>query len=84
MAINRRTFLKTIATGLVGAALDLRIDQILTETASLKDSDFVTYCYSTMNLWVNNPAQCAVIENIAVPGFTKTDTTPIGTIGGRV
>jgi len=80
--MNRRSFLKSLAVGLTGAALDLRIDQILTETASLKDADFVTYVYHTVNLWVSNPASCAVIENIAVPDFTKTDTTPIGKIGG--
>lgn len=79
--MNRRAFLKAVAVGLTGAALDLRIDQILEETKDKSDADFVTYVTITMNLWVSNPAQCAVIENIAIPDFTETDTTPIGPIG---
>lgn len=79
MALNRRAFLKSIAVGLVGAALDLRIDQILEETKDKSDADFVTYVTITMNLWVSNPAKCAVITNIADP--TVTETTPIGKIG---
>jgi len=79
--MNRRSFLKSLAVGLTGAALDLRIDQILTETASLKDADFVTYVYHTVNLWVSNPASCAVITNIADPTVTETPPIPIGKIG---
>lgn len=69
MAINRRAFLKSIAVGLVGAALDTRIDQILQETTNLTDGDFITYITASMNLWVSNPAQSAVITDIGVPSI---------------
>ena len=72
MAINRRAFLKSIAVGLVGAALDTRIDQILQDTTNLTDGDFISYVTTSMNLWILNPAKCAVIENIAVPTDTET------------
>lgn len=78
--INRRAFLKALAVGLTGAALDLRIDQILQETVKLTNADFVTYVYHTMNLWVTNPASCAVITDIATPDLIRTVTTPIGPI----
>jgi hypothetical protein len=81
MAINRRAFLKSIAVGLVGAALDTRIDQILQDTVNLTDGDFITYVTTSMNLWISNPASCAVIDNIAVPDFIETETKPIGPIG---
>jgi len=74
--MNRRAFLKSIAVGLTGLALDTRIDQILTETASLKDADFITYVTITMNLWVTNPAHSVVITNIADP--TVTEILPLG------
>lgn len=81
--MNRRAFLKSIAVGLMGLALDTRIDEILKETVSMKDADFVTYCYHTMNLWVSNPASCVRIDNIEIPTVTETKpiVEPIGTIG---
>jgi len=83
MAINRRAFLKSIAVGLVGVALDTRIDQILQETTNLTDGDFIAYVTVSMNLWISNPVSCAVITNIVDPTVTETKPIeePIGKIG---
>jgi hypothetical protein len=66
--MNRREFLKGLfATGaLVAANPTIAIEQFLTETSKMSDVDFVTYLKYTMQLFVMNPAQCAIITNIGV------------------
>lgn len=67
--MNRRAFLKSLvtaaATVAVGVDIDNTVERLLQETATLPDVEFVAYIQVTMNLWVSNPARCAVITNIA-------------------
>lgn len=65
--LNRRDFLKSLFA--IGALTTLKpvdevIEEILNETESLYDNEFITYIHFTMNLYVHNPSKSAIITGI--------------------
>lgn len=67
--MNRREFINRLFTAGTLTALnpEIAIDQFLIETEKLSDVDFIDYVHYTMNLYVNNPAQCAIFIDIEEP-----------------
>ncbi len=65
MAIDRRTFLKSLFTAAI--ASQVNIDTILRETAHLPDADFITYVTFSVRMWIDNPRYCGIITDIAEP-----------------
>lgn len=64
--MNRRQFLQSLFA--VGALTALEpekaIEQFLTETELMTDNEFVAYFNYSMNMWITNPRNCAIITNI--------------------
>jgi hypothetical protein len=68
--LNRRAFLKSLVTAAATVAVNIDnvdevVERLLQETARLHDVEFVAYIQVTMQMWVSNPAHCAVITNIS-------------------
>jgi len=64
--MDRRSFLKSVLSASIASTvkLDSLVENLLLDTAKLTDSEFVTYIIFSMNMYVNNPAHCAIITDI--------------------
>ncbi len=67
--MNRRAFLKFLFAAGVATAVDIdkAIEQTLIDTVNMSDAEFVAYINVSINLYVTNPAACAIITDIEEP-----------------
>ena len=66
--MNRRNFLKSLTTAIVGLAVAPIPTKLFDEFISIGPvGDFHYYVITYQYMWVNNPKTCAYIDDISIP-----------------